>query len=141
MCGCTQLGMGLAWGEEPVVLQHQEVQEVRVVHHLREDLGFRVLLEVPWVRHVRVDLLELLEALAVQLDQVDRRVLVVPLVHQVLGVPAFPWARPFLAGLVVVEVVEVVEAVAVVAVVVEQASNTLLDKQEHMKRDILVDTD
>lgn len=33
------------------------------------------------------------------------------------------------------------EAVAVVAVVVEQASNTLLDKQEHMKRDILVDTD
>lgn len=141
MCGCTQLGKGLAWGEEPVVLQHQEVQEVRVVQHLREDLGFRELLGVPWVRHVRVDLLELREALVDQLGQEDRRVLAVLLVRQVLEVPAFPWVRPFLAGQEVVGVAEVVAVGAVVVVVEGRVNNMLLDKQEHMKKGILVDTD
>lgn len=62
------------------------------------------------------------------------------MVRQVLEVPAFPWVRPFLAGQEVVGVAEVV-AVGAVVVVEGRVNNMLLDKQEHMKKGILVDTD
>lgn len=63
------------------------------------------------------------------------------MVRQVLEVPAFPWVRPFLAGQEVVGVAEVVAVGAVVVVVEGRVNNMLLDKQEHMKKGILVDTD
>lgn len=71
----------------------------------------------------------------------DPRVLVVPWGRPVLEVLVVPLVHPILGDQVVVEEGEEVEVVVEAGVVEELANNMLLDKQEHRKRDILVDKD